>query len=383
MNILVLSDIESAGEWVATQNYLATLTATEPDINLSLVAFGKHTLWLQNNLFKHVTLFKNIKQDRQTRNIYFIIKKIRQCHQVLNQSRTPDFQPDLIICTEHFLGLSAKIIYPFVRTIYWFHNIRYREPSLLNKFEKLAWLVANQIIVPSFTGRSLLKTQLGIFFPLKQVMVMLNIVRSIVTPSYQIPFRLRRLSFHPKDIVILYAGRIAENKGLPNLIQAINQLKSTRLKLLIAYTNFNTDLKTMRQINKLVLKYRLRRRVIFLTNIKQSQIGAIYALAHLGILASDPKTEIYPMFLLEAINAGVPIISTENGLTDHWRHRTDIIQTISNNRPQTIKNALREFLYRPHNLQQSQHKKLLQALQQEKQQNLKLLTGLIHPHDAK
>ena len=55
MNILILSDIETSGEWIATQNMLTELKKRS-NLNFFLLAYGKQTFHLQKELYKEIVL---------------------------------------------------------------------------------------------------------------------------------------------------------------------------------------------------------------------------------------------------------------------------------------------------------------------------------------
>ena len=123
------------------------------------------------------------------------------------------------------------------------------------------------------------------------------------------------LGFHKDDFVLVFSGRINRDKGIMELIEAINILKEQpRIKLMIIGSTFfakatNDDAFTI----ELKLKAEpLKDRIIFTGFIPYSNMPDYLRMADVAAIPSiwdDP----FPTTVLEAQAMGLPIITTRRG----------------------------------------------------------------------
>lgn len=116
--------------------------------------------------------------------------------------------------------------------------------------------------------------------------------------------------------IILYVGRIAKRKGLDVLIKAFLLLKDEipEARLLIVGPDFNYR----NEIMKLIKKYKIEEKVLFLGFIPKKQMPLIYSMADIVVYPS--KYEIFGHVILEA-NACEKIVIASN----HWGPKELII----------------------------------------------------------
>lgn len=124
-----------------------------------------------------------------------------------------------------------------------------------------------------------------------------------------------RLNLSDDDFVLLFSGRITKEKGIRELIEAMNQLKDfPQIKLLVIgssfYGNANNEngfAKTLKQIAE-----NIKDCIIFTGYIPYSEMPIYLSIADVAVIPSiwnDP----FPTTVLEAQAMGLPIITTRRG----------------------------------------------------------------------
>jgi len=117
----------------------------------------------------------------------------------------------------------------------------------------------------------------------------------------------------PEDTVLLFAGRISDEKGIIELARAFAPIDDTRLKLLIVGSNFYTsDVKSpiMENLSEILLP--CKNRVFFTGYIPYNEMWKLYRIADIGCF---PSIWDEPAMLtgIEAMVAELPIITTNAG----------------------------------------------------------------------
>lgn len=116
------------------------------------------------------------------------------------------------------------------------------------------------------------------------------------------------------DIVIGVAARLAAEKGLEYLFDAIPQLtemyKGKKIKIVIAGSPNPVGEKVYRQkIQHIEQQY--RDTLVFLGEISPSDMGSFYALLDVLVLPSVNNTETFGMVQVEAMMMGVPVVASD------------------------------------------------------------------------
>ena len=117
------------------------------------------------------------------------------------------------------------------------------------------------------------------------------------------------------DIWIGYSGRIASEKGLEYLIDAINIIcrdKAMPCPFIIFAGPYGKNVAGENNyylfIRGLLKKYRIKN--IFLGNLNSKQLGAFYKTIDILVLPSTNQTEAFGMVQAEAMLAGTPVIAS-------------------------------------------------------------------------
>jgi len=111
------------------------------------------------------------------------------------------------------------------------------------------------------------------------------------------------------DRVIGVAARLAEEKGVEYLLEAMKQIKE-RVRLVIAGPSDPIgEGAYKRRICNLIKK--LKSNVVFLGSLKQEEMGAFYSLLDVLVLPSVNSTEAFGMVQVEAMLCGVPVVASD------------------------------------------------------------------------
>lgn len=373
MKILVLADIEASGEWIATQSVLSEMKKTTPSIRLYLVAYGKNTLFLNKALFHDIksitkpTIDPPFKYYRQL--ILEIINGIKAIFSMTKKWK----KFDLIITTNYSLFLPAKLALPFCHSIFFFHGVRHDYDINFRSFnfymflrkslETFGWLIADVITIPSKPAGLLLKKRLGPLSDHKQIVKLPNPVATPFQKKYsqkQLKDFRERYSIPKNKKIIVYAGRIAEKKGLENLIRSFVLLNKTNPETLLVFAHPSFDISTqvIKTIKHIIKKNKLGSSVFFIKDLTNDEITKLYQISRCAILPSE--IEMSSLFLLESIFSGLPIFSTTAGNAENLLKSIDRSFILKNNCPKNICDRLRIYFSKTPRWQKSIRNKLLE-----------------------
>lgn len=113
--------------------------------------------------------------------------------------------------------------------------------------------------------------------------------------------------------VVIYVGRLVENKGVHNLINAVNLIEDKKLCLLIVGGNtFNNNEMTeyMKSLRELAAPS--GERIKFLGYTPHDQLPEFYQLSDIYLIPSEVK-EALPTSMVEAMACGIAAIGSRRG----------------------------------------------------------------------
>ena len=125
--------------------------------------------------------------------------------------------------------------------------------------------------------------------------------------------------------VIIFTGRIVEEKGVVELITAYKKIKHDDVSLLIiGSSNFGSKTSTSyeRRVEKLVSES--TRQIIFTGFVHQSKLYRYYSIADIAVIPSmfqDPA----PLVCIEAQASGIPLIATDVGGIHEYINKQGVI----------------------------------------------------------
>jgi 1,2-diacylglycerol 3-alpha-glucosyltransferase len=220
--------------------------------------------------------------------------------------------------TEYSLGWAGKgaagqLGLAFVHTAHTLHEAyRHYLPfgrvvpvRLLHHYMRHFLSNCDALVCPSEKARDYFQT----FLPGLNAMVIGNgVSRRQLQPepvtNEQMALTRHTLGLRPTDEVILYAGRIAREKRVVELVNALALLLQARPQAKVLFVGSGPadhDLAAAAQRN------RVAGQVILVGKVEWQQMHRFYSLAHLFVTAS--LSEMQPMTVIEASLCGLPIVA--------------------------------------------------------------------------
>lgn len=122
----------------------------------------------------------------------------------------------------------------------------------------------------------------------------------------------KRLSITASDKVLIFVGRLTEEKGANIVLNAMKKLSSQYKLLIVGSFHYNIDVSSKYQDELKFMANELSNRVIFTGYVPHNDLPLYYNLAYLAVLPSM-WDEPAGLTNLEAMACGVPVITTNSG----------------------------------------------------------------------
>ena len=122
-----------------------------------------------------------------------------------------------------------------------------------------------------------------------------------------------RFGIGRKDKVLVFVGRMSEEKGIDKMLRALDYVQYEHLKCLIVGSliyNNDTEDEYQKEIHRLAEKH--KDKVVFTGFISQQDLPDIYNLADIAVLPSM-WDEPAGLTMIEALACGTPVITTRSG----------------------------------------------------------------------
>ena len=178
------------------------------------------------------------------------------------------------------------------------------------------------------------------------------------------------LGLSSDDFVLVFSGRINEDKGITELVEAMLLLKDhSHLKLLVLGSSFFGDATTDNEfVHKLKqMAQPIKDRLIFTGFIPYDKMPGYLKLADLAVIPSvwdDP----FPTTVLEAQAMGLPIVTTDRGgIPEEVTAENAIIVPIGNDFPTRLASVILQLSEQPAQCKAMATASLIQAEKFDKQ----------------
>ena len=125
----------------------------------------------------------------------------------------------------------------------------------------------------------------------------------------------RTIGLTNDDFVIVYSGRLNEEKGILQLLQAVKQIKtiSTLKLLIVGASSYGKDKKPTLFVKNLQQEAdSIKDKVVFTGFIDYSQVPAYLKMADIAVVPSM-WDEPFGLTVVEAMASGLPLITTRSG----------------------------------------------------------------------
>lgn len=122
------------------------------------------------------------------------------------------------------------------------------------------------------------------------------------------------IGYSEEDFVLVYSGRINNEKGISELIDAMLQIRDSRIKLMILGSSFFENVKNEDTFTHLLRNKakRIENQIVFTGFITYNQVADYLQLADLAVLPSMWE-EPFGLTIVEAMAVGLPLITTRSG----------------------------------------------------------------------
>ena len=358
--VLVLSDLEASGEWIALVRLVAAL---RKDYNFIpyLVAFAQ----INRNprvlrIFRRFILLFPYFPNPPLRIVKFFLWNLYYTVGAVTQIMRSMTSVDYVFVTHYLfiyayyiscviLGKRAPIFFFFhvlknFSTVPWwdiFGNVR-------RFLERNALLLSDNIIIPSSHNKLFVKKLLKGNFAATKIQIVPNIVADVF-------FKLKNNKSHSLEKIevptkyILFCGRLTPVKGVKELTQAFVLIKKRfpTLRLVIASPTAQYDQSYFKEIEQIIHNANIDHSVIFLRDVSQNDLVLLYRSAECTILPSS--FEMSPLVILESLACGTPVIAADTGDIAPIITSIDPKLILNNNNPNAIARKLRYILTRRQN----------------------------------
>lgn len=139
--------------------------------------------------------------------------------------------------------------------------------------------------------------------------------------------------------LVLFVGRLSEEKGIDKLLEAMQLVKSDCKVLIVGSYLHGSNIKDEYQYKLKLLADELGDRVIFTGFIPQKDISNVYNAADVAVLPSM-WDEPAGLTMIEAMACGIPVITTESGGIPEYAGGNSIILKRDENLPANIAKAI-------------------------------------------
>ena len=184
--------------------------------------------------------------------------------------------------------------------------------KVIGKLSKLYGETSNAVIAPSKKTKEMLLGY-GITTPIYIVPTGLDLRRFAPTNKDSEQVKEKRLSYgvQADDTLVVFVGRIAEEKSIAMLIEAFTKIPSTnkQIKLMIVGSGPDYD-----DIQEMINDHQLNDRVFMVGKQFPAQIPLFY---HMGdVFVSASLTETQGLTYIEALASGIPVLARPDGAVD-------------------------------------------------------------------
>jgi glycosyltransferase involved in cell wall biosynthesis len=153
------------------------------------------------------------------------------------------------------------------------------------------------------------------------------------------------LGINCENKVIIFTGRIVEDKGVKQLLEAYNKLESENVTLLIiGSSNFGAKTRTKYEEDVEKIISECKKQIVFTGFVHQTLLYKYYSIADIAVMPSmfqDPA----PLVCIETQATGTPLIATRvGGIPEYTGNSGVILVDKDDNIVSSLRNAIDELI---------------------------------------
>lgn len=312
---------------------------------------NSYALFIKTNIFIKICdkfiffVAKNILKKKNSHSFRFILQRLCYLNKVSKDLKRNDY--DLVLLENHptqFLALKWRKNYKKYAGRYYYHC--HNEFVGTYGCDKIIKETKKFISVSKYISKNSLRL-LGL--NPKQCYVLRNSIDETkfkVNLSEKEKISIKeKYGISDKDKVFIFTGRLVREKGISELLDALNYVKYKNYKLLIVGSALN-DIKTKTEFEVKLkeLAKKNKNKIIFTGFVKYDEIPKLYSIADIAIFPSiwdDPA----PLTVIEALTCGLPIITTNSGgIPEYVNNKCSIILERDNNLSKNIAKYLDKLI---------------------------------------
>ena len=158
-----------------------------------------------------------------------------------------------------------------------------------------------------------------------------------------VPFQVNKNQEHPPKL--LFLSNLAENKGVYTLLDAAKILKDRGVGFSLNYVGKETQAISVKDLTSKIKQYGLEGHVQYLGPKYDNEKKAL--LNSSDIFAFPTYNDCFPLAILEAMQAGMPVVSTVEGAIPDMIVDGEDGFIINHNEPHTLADKLQELITDP------------------------------------
>lgn len=193
--------------------------------------------------------------------------------------------------------------------IYHMHNDFNEWDKTEENYKKIVKTASKILVVSKY-----IKNRVNNVEKTDKVQVLYNAIDTDIYNTNNVVDLRKEYNINNNDIVVGYCGRIAEEKGILELIKAIKKIKTNKnIKLLIVGSQWYDELKQDKYMLELQKEIKeIENKVIFTGYIKQENMPSIYNIIDILVIPSLCE-EAFGCVAIEAMALGKPLIVAKSG----------------------------------------------------------------------
>lgn len=142
-----------------------------------------------------------------------------------------------------------------------------------------------------------------------------------------------------EPIQLLFLSNLIKSKGILDLLEACKSLRESTLNFHLTIAGGEGDI-SAKELDNLILENGLKASVSYVGKIQEEEKKLILKLADIFVFPTFYENECFPLVLLEAMQAGLPIVTTSEGaIPEIVLHETNGLIVPPNN-PMVLKDAI-------------------------------------------
>lgn len=313
--------------------------------------------------------FKNILKKEKTMSYRYIVQRLYFLRKTSNKLKNNNY--DRVILENHstlFLALKWHKNYIKYKDRYYYHI--HNEIKSFYGCENIIKNTKKILCVSNY-----IKKQVEHFLGIKDSENIVKLTNCIninefkeISENEKILLK-EKYNIEKDEKVIVFAGRLSNEKGIRELLMAIRDISNVpKFKLLVVGSFFfDTEVKNNFEEELSSIIKEIKDKVVFTGYVKHEDMYKIYGMSDIAALPSlweDPA----PLTIIEAMASGLPIITTDSGgIPEYAKNGCAFIIKRDEHLVENIKNKIQELL----NNEEERRKMSKISLKNAKELNLK------------